>query len=238
MKLEYDRSSISSNKDYNTPPKYIEVVRDFIGGRISLDPCSNNSSMVDAETEWTLPENDGLKKDWRGFKSIFVNPPYGKDSERCTSIRDWCRKCAETSEMEYAAHIFLLIPVATNTRHWKESIFPMAQDICFLSDTRVKFWEKGKENKKGSQMPCCIIHYGGKCNDKSFSEKFTKLGFCVHLENPHGEAIRRVESLNWLANQLDFAIPSGDELREILTRHYHFKNDTADAIAYSVQERK
>ena len=56
MKLEYDRSSISSNKDYNTPPKYIEVVRDFIGGRISLDPCSNKFSMVDAETEWILPE--------------------------------------------------------------------------------------------------------------------------------------------------------------------------------------
>lgn len=236
MKLEYDRSSISSNKDYNTPPKYIEVVRDFIGGRISLDPCSNKFSMVDAETEWILPENDGLQKDWKCFNSIFVNPPYGKDRERGTSIRDWCKKCAETSFMNCAAHIFLLIPVATNTRHWKDSIFPWAQDICFLSDTRVKFWENGEVNKKGSPMPCCIVHYGGKSRGVSFSQKFCKIGNCVHLENQHGDSINKYETLNWFSNQVKIEIPSSGELLKILNSGDAKSNDTVDAIAYSCEQ--
>ena len=241
MKLEYDRSSVSSNKDYNTPPKYLEVVREFIGGRISLDPCSNESSMVDADTEWYLPDHDGLRNEWKDFGSIFVNPPYGKDSERGTSIRDWCRKCAETSEANHSSHIFLLIPVATNTRHWKESIFPWAQDICFLSDTRVKFWENGMENDKGSPMACCIVHYGGKCNGRSFRDYFTKLGFCIRLDNPHTWAIKRFEAMDWMARQVEIKIPVNAEAfaeMGVVKDYYGRKtwpiSNAGDALAYAM----
>ena len=176
-----DRDSISENKDYNTPPRILDAVRSFLGTRISLDPCSNEHSMVDAETEWRLPEQDGLQPDWSSYPSVFVNPPFGTDAVRGTSIRDWCVKCVRAHLKNPAAHVFLLIPVATNTRHWKESVFPFASHICFLYDTRVRFWEKGRENAKGSPMPCCVAHYGGRCGGRSFMDEFRRLGVCVRM---------------------------------------------------------
>ena len=176
-----DRDSISENKDYNTPPNYLRAVREYLGSRIALDPCSNAYSMVAAETEWRLPDTDGLQQDWSPFPSIFVNPPYGTDAVRGTSIRDWCVKCVRTHAKNPNAQIFLLIPVATNTRHWKDSVFPFASHICFLYDTRVRFWEHGRENAKGSPMPCCIVHYGGDCEGRSFMEHFKTLGVCLRI---------------------------------------------------------
>lgn len=175
-----DRDSISINKEYNTPPRIISTVKTFFGGRIDLDPCSNDYSMVNADNEFKLP-TDGLIQDWTIYRSIFVNPPYGRDVERGTSIRDWCRKCRETYIANPECHILLLIPVATNTRHWKDYIFPSASHICFLYDTRVKFWENGRENKKGSPMPCCIVHYGKRFEGRSFMDYFKELGFCIRL---------------------------------------------------------
>lgn len=61
-------------------------MKDFYGGSINLDPCSNEYSVVNAETEYRLPEHDGLKESWN-YPNIFVNPPYGIDKERGTTIK-------------------------------------------------------------------------------------------------------------------------------------------------------
>ena len=51
---------------------------------IDLDPCSNEHSMVDADTKYILPTN-GLTESWN-YKRIFVNPPYGRNSDGTTII--------------------------------------------------------------------------------------------------------------------------------------------------------
>ena len=180
------RNSISKNKDYNTPPHILKAVREFFGGNIELDPCSNQFSMVGARVEWMLPTTDGLVQDWTPFRSIFVNPPYGKDRARGTSIYNWCSKAAETHDANSGCHVLMLIPVATNTRHWKEIVFRKATHICFLSDTRLKFWENGKENKNGAPMACAIVHFGKRGVLKngvgvSFEDAFSQLGFNINL---------------------------------------------------------
>ena len=43
-----------------------------------------------------LPEKDGLEQDWNDYRRIYVNPPYGADRERGTSIKNWLAKCART----------------------------------------------------------------------------------------------------------------------------------------------
>ena len=82
---------------------------------IELDPCSNEFSIVKSNIKFTLPMNDGLLSEWN-FKTIFVNPPYGADRERGTTIKDWLRKCADAHKI-YGSEILALIPVATNTSH-------------------------------------------------------------------------------------------------------------------------
>ena len=171
------RKSISNNKNWCTPPKYIKPIRDFFDSKISLDPCSNEYSITNAEVEYKLPEHDGLNESWN-FPKIFVNPPYGRDKERRTTIKDWLYKCANAFE-SYGSEVIALIPVATNTRHWKQYVFGKASCICFLYDTRLKFMVDGSIENKGAPMACCLVYWGK--NIQKFKQYFEEYGFIVIL---------------------------------------------------------
>ena len=162
----------SISTDWNTPTKYIELIYKMFD-KIEFDPCSNNDSIVNAEKEIILPD-DGLKKEWN-YKTIFVNPPFGRDFERKTTIKDWIAKCYEANQ-KYSSEVLLLIPVATNTSHWKEYIFNKASAICFLYDTRLKFRINGSEDNKGCPTACAMIYYGQ--NKEKFYDIFNEVG-CV-----------------------------------------------------------
>jgi len=87
------RTVNSHSKHWGTPPKYVNAVKKIFNGVIDLDPCSNEYSIVNAKTEYKLPENDGLKESWN-FPTIYVNPPYGADRERGTTIKKMaCTMC-------------------------------------------------------------------------------------------------------------------------------------------------
>jgi len=163
---------------WGTPIKYVKLIKEFFNGNIDFDPCSNEFSIVDAKVEICLPE-DGLKCDWN-YKTIFVNPPYGKDKERKTSIKDWLYKCVEANE-KHNSEVLVLIPVATNTSHWKKYVFPKATLICFLNDTRLRFLENGQDVGKGAPMACCIVYYGKYKN--KFIEMFSNYGSIVETKN-------------------------------------------------------
>ena len=166
----------SDSQDWCTPPKYVNAVKEFFG-EIELDPCSNRNSVVKAKKEYILPKNDGLKDSWN-FTTIYVNPPYGLDRLRHTSIKDWIRKCAEAFK-KYESEVLALIPVAVNTRHWKEYIFGQANSVCFLADTRLKFINGGHD--KGAPMACAMV-YWGKDADK-FYKHFSNYGAVLEVTN-------------------------------------------------------
>jgi len=105
----------SLSYDWCTPPKYVRAIAEFFSHRIELDPCSNEHSIVRAEVEYSLPEKNGLHESW-DYRTIYVNPPYGADRKRGTTIRDWMRRCAEANS-KHGAEVLALVPVASNTRH-------------------------------------------------------------------------------------------------------------------------
>jgi len=169
----------SENQSWGTPLKYVKAIKKFFGGSIALDPCSNQYSIVGAETEFILPQNDGLREEWN-YSTIYMNPPYGADRERGTTIKNWLVKCAVTHQ-KYGSEILALIPVATNTGHWKQSIFGKAKAICFLYDTRLKFLENGNDGGKGAPMACAMIYWGK--NYEKFYNIFIEYGAVVDLSN-------------------------------------------------------
>ena len=179
------RTVNSQSQSWGTPLKYIKAIKRFFGGSIALDPCSNEYSIVDAETEFMLPHNDGLREDWN-YATIYMNPPYGSDRERGTTIKNWLAKCALTHQ-KHNSEILALVPVATNTGHWKQSIFGQAKAICFLYDTRLKFLENGLDVGKGAPMSCAMI-YWGQDYDK-FYDIFIEHGAVVDISNLQGEKI-------------------------------------------------
>jgi hypothetical protein len=171
------RKIVTDNKDWGTPPKYVHAVREFFGGEIDLDPCSNQWSIVKATLEYRLPEHDGLKESWN-FARIYVNPPYGLDRKTGSGIRNWLYRCAYAHKT-YGAEVLALVPVATNTGHWKKYVFGKARSICFLYDTRLKFLEDGRDGGKGAPMSCAMLYWGA--NHERFAEVFHKFGAVVSL---------------------------------------------------------
>ena len=189
------RTVNSKSQTWGTPKKYVNAVKDFFGGSISLDPCSNEYSIVKAETEFLLPLNDGLKEKWN-YPTIYVNPPYGSDRQRGTTIKNWLAKCALTHK-SFNSEILALVPVATNTGHWKQSVFGQARAICFLYDTRLKFLENGLDIGKGAPMSCSMIYWGNRYKD--FFNIFINHGAVVDISNLYGEKIgkeRKTYDLN------------------------------------------
>jgi hypothetical protein len=185
------RTVNSKSQSWGTPPKYVNVIRQFFGGIISLDPCSNEYSIVNAETEFMLPQHDGLKEEWN-YPTIYVNPPYGADRKRGTTIKNWLAKCA-LSHQKYGSEILALVPVATNTGHWKQSVFGQARAICFLYDTRLKFLENGLDVGKGAPMACAMVYWGQEYN--KFYDLFIEYGAVVDISNLLGEKIGKKRKL-------------------------------------------
>src|SRR3989338_6489391 len=176
------RNVNTKSKDWCTPKKYVDAVKKVFGGSIHHDPASNEYSIVKAMVEYSLPHKDGLKESW-DYPTIYLNPPYGLDKERGTSIKQWLERCAKAHE-SHCSEVIALVPVATNTGHWKKSVYGKARAICFLFDTRLKFLENGNNTGKGAPMSCAMIYWGE--NYGKFYDEFIKHGavFDVsHLQN-------------------------------------------------------
>ena len=179
------RTLNSQSVNWCTPPKYVDAVRKVFGGKIALDPCSNEWSIVNAEMEYRLPEHDGLRESW-DYHTIYVNPPYGSDKERRTTIKHWLYKCA-LAHKHHGSEVLALVPVATNTSHWKKYVWGRATAVCFLYDTRLRFLVEGKDEGKGAPMSCAMIYWNE--NMDVFLDVFNEFGAVVDLQPLQGRLI-------------------------------------------------
>lgn len=173
-----DVRKMNKSQSWGTPQKYVDLVKLFFNGDISLDPCSNEHSIVNANIEYSLPK-DGLLESWN-YPTIYLNPPYGSDKNRGTTIKNWLIKASDAHN-KWQSEIIALIPVATNTSHWKQGIFGKASSICFLYDTRLKFLENGENNGSGAPMACCFVYWGN--NYSRFYDIFIDYGAVVNITN-------------------------------------------------------
>ncbi len=178
------RTTTPISQTWCTPPKYVNAVRDFLGN-IALDPCSNRYSIVRADVEYQLPTHDGLVGTWN-YPTIYVNPPYGADRRRHTTIRHWLHRCA-AAHKEYGSEVLALVPVASNTKHWKLYVFGAAAAVAFLYDTRLRFLVDGKDEGKGAPMSCAMVYWGK--NVSRFDDVFTPFGAVLDLRRLHGKSI-------------------------------------------------
>ena len=179
------------SQEWGTPHKYVDAVKDFFQGDIDLDPCSNEFSIVNALHEYRLPEQDGLRESW-DFKRIYVNPPYGIDKGRGTKIKHWLYRCAEAHKT-HGAEVLALVPVATNTGHWKNYVFGRATAVSFLYDTRLKFLVDGRDEGKGAPMSCAMIYWGKQY--ERFCEIFIQYGAVMDLRPLIGRRIGEYDEI-------------------------------------------
>lgn len=176
-KMTAGRTTHAGSVQWCTPKKYANLINIFFDYNIDLDPCSNIDSIIEAKNKFIYPLANGLIEDWN-FTNIYVNPPYGRFKETNTTIKDWFKKCYEAHK-NYNSEVIALVPVATNTSHWKEYVYNKANSICFLYDTRLKFRINGTEDNKGCPMACCIIYWGKK--QEKFNRIFNECGYCLNI---------------------------------------------------------
>lgn len=113
-----------------TPDYILGPVRDVLGGRIDVDPCTTPDNPVGAATFFAPPQ-DGLTLSWSGdeYRTIFVNPPYGRARE------PWVERCIIEAQKGNA--VVLLIPAHTDTKCFQRTV-QFATSVCFIK-SRVKF---------------------------------------------------------------------------------------------------
>lgn len=129
-----------------TPAYVLDVVREDLGGRIALDPCTTDDNPVEA-IEFFTSADDGLAHDWNG-RSIFVNPPYGKARE------PWVEKCIAAGAL--GQRVIILVPAATDTQIFKRAA-STSTAIVFVTG-RVKFGTL-RENRRqhAASHPSALI---------------------------------------------------------------------------------
>ena len=81
----------------------------------------------------------------------------------------------------FGSEILALVPVATNTGHWKKYVFGKACALCFLYDTRLKFLVNGENGGKGAPMSCAMIYWGDDFD--RFRSVFQQFGAVVSLKD-------------------------------------------------------
>jgi len=167
------RHPATDNKEWFTPPAFLRSVREVLGD-VALDPCSGRGDFVAAGVKYRLPKQDGLKLPWSNFDTVFCNPPYGRDKDRGTSIRDWLCRCSAVGKL--GVEVIALVPVAPNTRHWNEYVFPTCRRICFIREPRFKFEGAGV---KGAPMAVAAIYWGRQ--SKVFEQIFSKWGYVARV---------------------------------------------------------
>jgi phage N-6-adenine-methyltransferase len=142
-----NRGLMSSDRpDWNTPLEVLTPIRLF--GRIALDPCSNENSIVGAAREYRLDRGeDGLVLPWTGHSLVYVNPPYGRE------IGAWVDKAA-VSGASSGADIIMLVPARTDAS-WFHRAARTAQALC-LWRGRLRFLGA----PSSAPFPSALIYWG------------------------------------------------------------------------------
>jgi hypothetical protein len=167
-----------SDSDFNTPPEFLDRVRQLAPDGIGLDPCSNATSLVAARVSYTI-ETNGLAHTWRRHGLVFQNPPHSKSPH---NIEPWAEKAYREFVMQRGQSVHELLhdqfvglwPAKTDTAWFQDhaSQFP---EKCFLRG-RMKFWQNGRVTAGNGKFAHLVVYAGAQ--RALFRTLFEPLGWC------------------------------------------------------------
>jgi hypothetical protein len=178
----------SDRDDHNTPPELLTVIRAFGGDQITMDPCSNQNSKVDALIKLTK-EEDGLHADWAGVCAArlgdggdraltFVNPPY--DQKTLAHVNEYAAEnVSVAAELNVLLDVITLVPVKSDQPWYQQAIQFNASAVCWIAG-RVRFWADG-EQQSGAAFESVLFYYGDRSAE--FCDCFgEEIGVCLDLK--------------------------------------------------------
>lgn len=166
--------STTGNPNICTPNSIIIPIRAYAGGLISLDPCSNQQSVVGAAIEWYGPPDGicGLERSWKnaigGKGVVYVNPPYTRGV-----VDVWAERLRAEgrSALRYGFEIIALLPLRPSSGWQSEHILPSYDAKCDLGK-RVKF----VGSKSCVPWESSLFYWGPA--PRHFGQHFQGMGYC------------------------------------------------------------
>ena len=132
-----------SDENY-TPSDLISLVHQFYGHpELDAFSCESANKVVKANQIFTIQDN-GFNQDWRGYKTIWLNPPYSAGF-----LEPVVDKLLDLLEIEYP-EVFLL--TNTDSTQWYKKALQRC-DRFILPSTRLTFYspKRAAEGKKQDQ---------------------------------------------------------------------------------------
>jgi hypothetical protein len=157
---------------WNTPPELLALVYEVLGDPVTLDPCSNATSIVHAKRKWAR-KDDGYSRSWKGYRTAFVNPPYGDDTKGQHGLGDWLYKCS-AEHLLHRVNILALIPARTGRSAIQAVCYPPQAGVCFLKG-RVTFGFKGTFDNP-AQFSSLVVAMTDGPTMRRFAEVFANAG--------------------------------------------------------------
>jgi len=160
--------------EYYTPSKYIEAVRQVLGG-IDLDPasCELAQKTVRAKAYYTKAD-DGLSRQWSG--RVFLNPPYGTTGGQ-SNQGIWAQRLIGEHQAGNVTAAILLVKAALGYQ-WFENIW-RDWPVCFARE-RLSFGMPDGTSDGQSKQATALFYFGK--NVELFTETFRQFGRVIPPE--------------------------------------------------------
>ena len=108
-------ANTGTRKDtWNTPQEVVDLVVEYFGGPVELDPCSNNAANPNVPClRCFTEEDDGLSFQWNA-NSVFMNHPY-------SDSKTWIPYARQQFDEGNVQELIMLIKLDISTK-WYRSI--------------------------------------------------------------------------------------------------------------------
>lgn len=168
----------SESNEWYTPAKYIEAVREVLGG-IDLDPASNEQAnrTVQAKDFFDAGRN-GLEIDWYG--RVFLNPPYGVAKIEISGIEKrvslagaFCMR-ALNQYVEGHINAGIILVNSLHSQNWQAPLYDYP--ICFV-DHRIHFVSGDGEENENPTFQNIFVYLG--LDVPRFARVFSRFGYVM-----------------------------------------------------------
>jgi phage N-6-adenine-methyltransferase len=140
------------DQDWRTPPWLFEVVERLAGGKIDLDPCSDEHNPLGVAVFYTAKE-DGLAQPWSrpDVTRVYVNPPYKQ-------VSAWVEKTIREVDANEDLIIYFLVPAFTD-QPWYERALAWATEEWSVKG-RVRFLRPDGSPATSPRFPSTLFGFG------------------------------------------------------------------------------
>ena len=128
----------SNSDDWETPQDLFDELNEEFHFKLDVCADSNNKKCDNFFDKY----QNGLKKHWFTYETVWMNPPYGRD------IGKWIKKAYEESLR--GCRVVCLLPARTDTKWWHD--YCMKGEIRFIKG-RLKF----SGSKNSAPFPSAIV---------------------------------------------------------------------------------